>query len=241
MWIFVWGNAPSKIFVGDTQVSKVFVWDTQVRPTGWWQWWTPTANTIWYYPLKSDFTDASGNGYDLTVSNASISTAGWVACAYYNSGRGYNSSAPVGNNRTMSAWVYNITTSGDPVVIGTWANQNSFAWMFLALGSGQVQISDFYTVWINWWTLSANAWHNIVAVNANSSMKIYIDWVLKNSTSHSQTISSTWVSVWGKPFVNQYNNDCTWYISEAIIEWAAWSDTDVSNYFNDQKSHYWIS
>lgn len=34
MWLFLWTNEPSKIFVGDTPISKVFLWDTQVRPTG---------------------------------------------------------------------------------------------------------------------------------------------------------------------------------------------------------------
>lgn len=201
----------------------------------------PWANTVAYYPLSTDFNDASGNGYDLTVSNASISTAGWVACAYYNGGRAYNSSAPVWTARTMSAWVYNITTSWDPVVIGTWANQSSYQWMFLALSNGNVQISDFYAAGVNGGTLSANTWHNIVAVNDNSSMKIYIDGALMNSTSHNQTDSSIWVSVWGKPFVNQYNNDCTGYVSEAIIEWVAWTDQEVSDYYDLTKWNYWIS
>ena len=39
MWLFVWTNEPSKIFVGDMPISKVFLWDVQVRPT----WWLPSA------------------------------------------------------------------------------------------------------------------------------------------------------------------------------------------------------
>lgn len=39
MWLFLWTNEPSKIFVGDTAISKVFLWDAQIRPT----WRLPSA------------------------------------------------------------------------------------------------------------------------------------------------------------------------------------------------------
>jgi hypothetical protein len=218
------------------KVNKRLVWTKQVRPS----WWNPWANTVAYYPLTADFNDKSWNWYNLTVSNASITNLNWVSCGYYSNGRAYNTSAPVGTQRTLSAWVYNITTSWAPAVIWTWASQGSWYCIFLALTSGTVEISDFYRVWVQWGTLSKNTWHNIVAVNDNTSMKIYVDGVLKGSNTHTRTDASTWISVWGKPFTNQYDNNCTWYISNAIIEKAVWSDTDVANYYNLTKSDYWL-
>jgi hypothetical protein len=206
-----------------------------------WPEWQPWSNTVAWYPLKSDFNDASWNGYNLTVSDASITTLWGIACASYSNGRAYNSSASVWTKRTLSAWVYNITTSGDPVVIWTWANQTSYYWMFIGLTSGTVQISDFYAVWKSGGSLTQNTWHYIVGTVDNTTMKIYVDGVLKGSTTHNRTDASTWISVWGKPFTDQYNNNCTGYISEAIIENAVWSDTDVANYYNSIKSKYWIS
>lgn len=74
MSIFLWDNAPSKIFVGDTPISKVFLWDVQVRPSGWWEtvqtfdfqndwdlWWvwqtqygTPTYTTWEWWTFGTD-------------------------------------------------------------------------------------------------------------------------------------------------------------------------------------------
>lgn len=53
MWLFVWTNEPSKIFVGDTPISKVFLWDTQVRPS-----WHATESIE--YKMNAD---SSGNLY----------------------------------------------------------------------------------------------------------------------------------------------------------------------------------
>ncbi len=240
-WLTDWETYYYRVFSYSDLWGISYCDAESVTPTSWW--WQPWANTIGYYPLKRDFADASGNGYDLTTSNASISTAGWVDCAYYNTGKAYNLSAPVGTVRTMSAWVYNIYQSDDRAIIWTWSSADNFYAMFLAVSNWKAQISDFHQVWLSWATLTQNVWHNIIAVNDNTSMKIYVDGVLSNSWTHSYTTASTGISVWGKPFSDAYDNlnNCIGYISEAIIEWVAWTDQEVADYFDLTKWNYWIS
>lgn len=215
------------------KVKKIYVWTNLVRPK-----WQPWSNTIAYYPLNYDFTDKSWNWYNLTVSNATISSVGEVPCAYYNWGRAYNTSAPVGTQRTLSAWVYNPWTSW--VIIWSWANQTSYYAIMLALSSWNIQISDFYSIGYAGTTPSQNARHHVVAVADNATMKVYLDGVLKASWTHTRTDSSTGVSVWWKPYTDQYPDLYTWYISNAIIENVAWSDSDILNYYNLTKWNYWF-
>ena len=210
-----------------------------IYKSDWWGWWQPWANTVGYYPLTSDFTDQSGNWYDLSVSNASITTLDWVSCAYYSGGRAYNSTPSVWSKRTLSTWFYNQTSW---VLIGTWADQNTFQCMMLSNAwAWKIQISDFHTIWYDTSNISSNAWHHAVAVCDGANMYLYIDWVLANSWTHAQTDNSTWVSAWGKPFLDANPDTYTWYLSKVIIENAAWTAQEVADYYDQTKANYWIS
>ncbi len=202
--------------------------------------WKPWANTIAYYPLNStyNFTDNSWNWYDLTVSNASITTLDWVSCASYSVGRAYNSTPSVWTKRTLSAWFYAQTSW---VLIGTWANQNTFQCMMLSNAwTWKIQISDFHTIWYAS-NISSNEWHHAVAVCDGADMYLYIDWVLANSWTHTQTDNSTWVSAWGKPFSDANPDNYTWYLSKVIIENTVRTAQEIANYYNQTKANYWIS
>ena len=229
MWVYLYPNNT------ETELKNAYIGEYQ-------EWWQPWANTIAYYPLSTNFNDQSGNGYNLTTSNASISTAGGVACAYFNTGKAYNSTPSVWTQRTLSAWVYNIYTSWDRIIIWTGASTSNYNWMYLAVSYGKAQISDFQAVWIASISLTQNVWHNLVAVNDNTSMKIYVDWVLQASGTHDHTNASIWVWVWGRSFSSSYDssNNCMGYISEAIIESAVWTDQYVAKYYNSTKSNYWL-
>lgn len=210
-----------------------------VTPTA--SWWQPWANTIAYYPLNSiyNFTDQSWNSYDLTVSDAVITTLNGVSCASYTWGRAYNSSAPVGTQRTLSAWIYNPWTSW--VIVGTWESQNSFYGIMLYLNASRISVSDFHQWWAEWTIPTQNAWHHVLTTADNSTLKVYMDWTLIASWTHDRTDSSTWISAWWKPFTNEFPDVYTWYLSNVILEDKIWSATDVTNYFNQTKSNYGIS
>jgi hypothetical protein len=200
----------------------------------------PWANTIAYYPLNSicNFTDQSWNGYDLTTSNATITTLNWISCASYSNGRAYNSTPSVWSQRTLSARFYNCTNW---VMVGTWADQNTFQCIMLAKASWQtIQISDFHSIWFVSWNISSNTRHHAVAVANWANMYIYVDWVLASSWTHSRTDSSTWISAWGKPFLDSNPDQYSWYLSNVIIESAAWSAQDVADYYNLTKANYWL-
>lgn len=55
-------------------VKAVYKGTNQVRPEWGWGGWTPGANTVAYYPLRSDLADASWNLNNLTDNGWSVST-----------------------------------------------------------------------------------------------------------------------------------------------------------------------
>jgi hypothetical protein len=109
-----------------------------------------------------------------------------------------NSSFYLANNRTVSAWVKAINTSGDVGIAG--CIQNSGAWaghggyMLLRRGPGQnyafaaLEDSAYNGNSLNYAVLPSNAgstsgsWHHLVQVRANNVTTLYVDGVLQNGT-----------------------------------------------------------
>lgn len=214
------------------KVKKIYQWSNLVRPK-----WKPWPNTIAYYPLEKNFNDYSWNWYNLTVSNATITNLNWVSCGLYSNGRAYNATPTVWSTRTLVAWFYNQTSW---ILVWTGATQSWYYAIMMSNNWDKIQISDFYTTGYSSSSISSNSWHLWVAIADWANMYIYVDWVLANSWTHSNTLSSTWVSAWGKPFTNQYTDYFSWYLSNVILENKARTAQEISNYYNQTKSKYWL-
>jgi len=213
------------------KVNKIRVGTQQVRPSGW----TPTSNTLVYYPLTASSTvnDLSGNNRNLTKYwSCTFWTYQWVSCLYLpwseSSYLKYNWDSGSYYNFTMSFYYYcmdvwnwsNILYSNDNWVFVNPNNQPRFSW------ANNIPNTPSIT----------NSWKHIVCVANWSVAKIYINgvaysWNWQTSRSISTVVEVSWTGS---------GHSSKWYVSNVIIESKARTDAEVLNYYNQTKSNYWL-
>lgn len=258
MSIFLWDSEPNKIYVWSNEVSAVFVWDTQVRPSGW----KPWANTIAYWKLETDGADYSWNGYNLTLNWITFQTSWNLKYAEVTTA-GQNSYQPwvftQANVWTgdfcLNFWFNPVNPwSKLPVMFldspdihpYPWVNiffdPNNIAGMWdgiiFRLGSnGEHTSTTTASSLYNWW-------HNVVYTRLNWVCSAYIDWVSTITPySDNTNISQLW---WYSAYVIWWNGSSqtrwnTWAkFSNMICEKAWWTAQEVSAYYNQTKSTYWL-
>jgi hypothetical protein len=217
----------------------------------------PWANTIAYYPLTSVDTvnDMSGNGKNLTNSGASFGVYSWVDCVYLN-WSSYLTVPDIVNNTsewTMSFYIKPSSTTGT-IFSKQWdGNDTSLISMWFYLSRwGYVGWANYYVYWKtynSWWSsvstameLSTSSWNNVVLVWNSSSLKVYVNWVLKD----------TWSWNYSFPNWNSYTTErigsrlvggneqwkITGYMWSFIFENKNWSTDEISAYYNSTKSNY---
>lgn len=214
--------------------------------SGWGWGWQPWANTVAYYPLDTDFNDASSNNYNLTNSWWVITTLDWVACAYYDGSSHSATATPTfTGTRTLSCWWNPASTSGVMWIIVTgnlynnnekwWTQQNS--WVLWGSEWRTTNQSVNSNITVTTWT-----WYYVVTTIENwTEAKIYVNGVLANTLTRNNPIqNSYWLAV-GSNFSDLFSEPATWYISNAIIEDKARTAQEVSDYYNLTKWNYWIS
>lgn len=236
-WVSQWTYTLQK------DVKRVMLGSTQVRPKGWQPW----ANTIAYYPLTSDFNDQSWNGYNLINNGGVISNVWWIDCGYYN-GSSYSlitSWPSLSNTRTISCWRRPASTSNVMWIVVTWDRDNAPNIWGLQQSSWEIRWSERYTLnqSVNSWvTVTVNNWYYLVTtINNGTTAKIYVNWNLKNTITRSTPIIAwTNIGIWIKSGPN-YSEKAIGYVSNAIIESVAWTDQEISDYYNQTKANYWIS
>lgn len=209
------------------------------------QWWQPWANTIAYYPLDSTNTvnDLSGNNYNLTNTNTTFGTNAWVSCASFN---GSNSKLTTtiwtlpqwANARTMSLWVYDIGWV-DRCIMWYWANRTKWWCFVLNYGSsteGYI-LTPYYDDLYSYIT-TTSTWMLLTWTYDGTNFKVYINGELVG-TSNNITLVTSWTNfeIWN-PYNTHYYK---WYASNAIIENKARTAQEISDYYNQTKSLYWIS
>jgi hypothetical protein len=218
-----------------------------------WQEWQPWANTFAYYPLNSTSTvnDQKGNK-NLTITwTATFWTYAWVDCCYINWwmlqywawgwGAIVNSTDP----HTTSIW-YNQTqaTTSDQVTI-IWFSDFVCSCEYERTAPNYVSNKPWIVPWDQRWSrtsvqavsINNDTWYNIVVVwdVTNLKYKLYVNWTLTtDSVLTVPNFNSEFISM-GYPSKTIYG-----YFSDAIFENAAWSGTDVSDYYNLTKSNYWL-
>ena len=239
------------IYVWTTAAKAVYVGTTKVRPTGWWSY-TPTANTIMYFPLTSDAVDLI-HWVTLTAQNTTptwTSPSGTsVPCAYFS-----------------SAWYFAKTTSTSYLV--TWNAARTISWWIRFTWTSRTSVACYwtwssnqmFTLYYNDWTPrwrftqwgswssygstpSMNTWYNVVVTFDGSYVRWYINWNLDVTWSKSLNTSNARMYIAWDMSQTWSAVPSTWlqgYVSEVIFENIAWSQTQVTNYFNSVKSNYWL-
>lgn len=249
MWIYIWTTEPKSIYVGTTAVKEVYVGTTKVRPSWWWSY-TPTANTIMYFPLTKDAVDLI-HWVTLTAQNTTPTwtSPSWtsVPCAYFSSpwffAKTTSTSYLVTWNaaRTISWWIRFTGTSRTSVACyWTWSTNQMFTlyyndwnqrWRFTQRGD-----------WSSYGTIpSMNTWYNVVITFNWSTIIWYINWTASVSRSKSLNTSNARMYIAWDMSQTWSAVPSTWlqgYVSEVIFENKAWSAAEVQTYYNSTKANY---
>lgn len=242
------------IEIWDWGLGYIYLWDVLIawKWGGWESWWKPWTNTVLYLPLESNCNDYSWNWYNWTWNSASYTTS-WTTknVAYFNGSYIDLSTFRITeDNTTINVWVKSTSTN-------TWQE------IFDANASGSTTSTTYF--WYNWpWNVSnqygmqhavpwwnysiaytswwpfQNVWKNICVVMNTSWIKIYMNWILQSASSNIswRMVWTPNASIWWRK--NWNTNFFRWYISEFIWENKVWTDTEISNYYNQTKSNYWL-
>lgn len=208
----------------------------------------PSESTVGYRPFKSDLKDYSGNGYDFSVKNWSVSYAN-------------NMVTITSRLRTADNTAVMTNYAGDFTILGytksAWGSNNYFMflynpsdnWMSAAFWIPSNSVATMaYVYWNNvGWTgvdytqnVGTNI-HLLAAVKTSSAKILYLDGVeVARDTSNINAVGSvsgqiamwlwrhaswTWTAVWGS----------------LILEKRAWTEAEILNFYNTTKANYGIS
>lgn len=230
MWIYKWETNITGASLGGHPLANVYLWEKKVWP----EWWKPWANTIAYYPLKENLNDYSGN-------NNHFSIASWTVS--YSNNMATLTRVTANSILASYSWDFTILAYTQLANAETWyfpiCASNYYPNMKFWLMNNQSECAYSYSWWWHSATVSyTQSWiHLLVWVKNSSEFTIYIDGsVVKtlswpfNST-QSNSISLLWQdAVW--------TWTCTYW--NLIIENKARTAEEISAYYNQTKSNYWL-
>lgn len=217
------------------------------------QWWQPWANTLLYLPFVSDMNDHSWNWNNPTSSsNAIITTLDGVNCCFLNQWRIVLPAIwAVFNSIFTVAWWINITGTkwnGFNCIMASWTygayNAFGLTWYYK---TGQNDFGAWYCAWasvaINTPSYSWGWRHFLATLDANKKLVLYMNWSeVDSTTSWTPHINDNTVYIWVNTEVP--NDTSRWsycYLSDLILEDKARTAQEVSDYFDQTKSLYWIN
>lgn len=207
--------------------------------------WQPWANTIVYYNIDNNDTTTiydKANSYNLTC-NASYSTdanAGRCLSLTYNTWAWLWAYIDFWTTYTVNVW-FNCTwsTSGWGSVLEEWWSSSQLPRFAMYVRNDPLY--EFRTGSVNWntTTTSTTWWHLYTFTRDTSWCVAYIDGIQKFTVSYSAVSYNSWsyFNLWW------YVHDVwpTWLLKALIIENTKRTAQEISDYFNQTKSTYWIS
>lgn len=221
------------------------------------EWWQPWVNTLVYMPI--DNSDTNSTVYDHSTNQTNFS---WYWTASYDtltSGKkvavfdGTNwiyvdSQLITSQPCTVNLYVYrNWNQNNDNTIF---AHQADYNWIVAAWFNSS-DMSCFYDqggslIWLNdSYTTNNQEWYNLVFTISSWTITTYINWqLIYSDTGYWPWLSnilatSFWFSrniSWNMNF--RYMNGKMWSM---IIEDKARTAQEISDYYNQTKSLYWIS
>jgi len=218
--------------------------------------WKPWANTLAYYPLETDTKDYSWNGRDGTNSNVTFSNG----IATFN-GNNAMVTIPHSDRQKPTA---NFTISVRAKAT-SWSASEWWAYMIVAKQQfwAQNYQNFYYSILINWnkyagggitnwnswstfpWDTNISIWlnerHLYVLTNNGTEKTLYLDWQQIGQATEN-TISSSFSVPLTIGNASSYNHNAyfNWNISKVIFEDKTWTAQEISDYYNQTKSNYWL-
>lgn len=246
----------SELYLGEKKVSEVYLWEKKIRPVGWF---TPTANTLAYYPLSSDSKDYSGQGKHGTISGA-VSFVGGRSVfngGFVNPGFQFPT-----ESFTLSLWAK--TTREYKYSNGTWATLVGKYWWglggsqeaFIVGVSCRTSDNQLVGVWTrdkNWTASSDNVEHTRMNIGErhhilvtydkpSRNLSLATDWVKRITENRNFVAQED-----GNPYIWAMYHRTSWAtnhfygsIQEVIFENKSWSDQEIASHYNQTKWQFWL-
>jgi hypothetical protein len=202
--------------------------------------WQPWTNTMIYYPFRWDISDHSGNNRNATASWTVVYQTNYI-------------------DLSNASLAFPLLTYSCPFTVSIWYNlfsERSADYRFVYWISGSNIISNIM-IWhkYNWgyvvqtdkpsfkdlqlWTQSPVSarydwvWHNVISSFSTSGTSFYKDGVL--------LWTNTWWTGSDTAVGSDINSSMQWmYCWEFIIDGTAWTQQEVTDYYNLTKSNYWL-
>jgi hypothetical protein len=214
------------------KIKHIYQGENLVRPSGW----TPWSNTVMYYPFKDDQLDKVGN--------SSISLAWTKETIWYT----FNSTSNISISNMSTLWRF----------LSMWIKLNSYTWDYSQTPSTYIGVVLYnyrninhnypfnhafqYTsnntsnVWVHRprssvIDISSNVWHHLAYGTDWTKIYAYVDWNIVRNENLPYPLWSNWWTL--GMAINET-------ISEFICESVCWTAQEVSDYYNQTKSKYWL-
>ena len=189
------------------------------------QGWKPWANTIAYYPLKTDFNEWSWKSWLDITEKWWVSIQNWYAlfsswyCIFWDW-------ATIEWSKTISMWIYRTSSR---VYLLNWQYANQY-----------IIIDNSWYCYIPAWQIpntfiTANSWVHLVFLEWDTNMEVYINWQLAWS------LWKWWLQYKWTQISDYSNQKFSWRISELIFEDKIRTADEILAYYNQTKSLYGIS
>jgi hypothetical protein len=213
----------------------------------------PTANTVLYLPLETDFLDYSTN--EIAITNLGsvtlVNTGTWasIPVAQFNSSSmelTFTNPLDVNDAWTMSFWV-NITsqnTNGQLMTAGSWSYHRLFQIWYIDNPSRWLTVSNYWEDVDVGSYVGRDGTRHLVTVTSSwvswstATINVYVDASLvKSWTNYGWNLQSSTFMIWN------YNQEVSLdgYLSKVIIEDVERASADITDYYNLTKWDYWIS
>lgn len=223
--------------------------------------WHPWANTVLYLPLDWDVVDYSTYNRTFTVLGstsavwspvfdtiASGKEVGDFIKTWPNDSNwfAYTTSIadiPTSWNMTLSAWINCGTSSNyyEEIIAFRW--NGGYRWMLMKSDADKLLFhwtaQEVTTLTPTVWT-----WYNIVVVIDSWTCYIYSNWtqIYSDSYSYWSGAEALCLGAYYNSYQSAYREETyNGKLSEVIIENVAWTQQEISDYFDQTKANYWIS
>lgn len=202
--------------------------------------WLPNKNTIAYFPFVDDTLDHSWNWVTLSITWTKANI--WYSFSTTSS---WNSVEITSEDAKFINFRINIQSLNTYYslawyVVGWYiyyykkhqtSSLNERFWIFAGSGGSQPITSNQISI-SNW------TWYNICLWYDNNWSYWYLNWELVFSTS---SLPYNWDSTVWVFSTRGWSWSWTAIISNFIVESKQWTQSEISNYYNQTKSQYWIS
>ena len=209
------------------KVKNIYLWEP---------WWSPWSDTVFYIIWDWSITDTWPNQINFTTQKLSFAIEWDLTYIVFNNWANgfYTTSVNIPCPFTFNLWIYQTWWTYSPRLLDN-TDSNDNAIQIYSTSSTPYTITCYNTST----TITGNTRINLVITwDASGNCKIYKQWIL-SSTWTSRTTSANWIIVWYKK--SNSSDTFRWRMSRIILESKVRTVEEITAYYNQTKSDYWIS